>query len=258
MKLFSKKIAFATIVTSLFFTACKKENIDSPSNNNTPKGAFKLELEHTWSNPSIAFELNSPLKHPLTNDTLNFTTFKYYVSNIKLKKSDGTWWIDTESYYLIDASVSNSNILSLKNIPAGTYTKLEYTLGVDSIRNVSGAQTGALSISNGMFWSWNSGYIMLKAEGTSPNATSGNFAFHFGGFKGPNAIVTTKESDFSGATLEISPNATPQVHLIANVSAIWNNGVSVKTTSSIMMPGTVAKTMAELFYNSFQFDHIHP
>ncbi|MCU0495618.1 MAG: hypothetical protein MUD01_28865, partial [Chloroflexaceae bacterium] len=50
------------------------------------------------------FSLNNPLIHPMTNDTLTFTTMKYYVSNLKLKLADGSWWVHPESYFLVDAS----------------------------------------------------------------------------------------------------------------------------------------------------------
>ena len=115
---------------------------------------------------STAFKLDTFLVQPMTQDSLNFSTFKYYVSNFKLKKSDGSYWVHPESYFLVDLSNSESLELSFSDIPAGVYTDLVFTLGVDSLSNVDGAQTGALSVANEMFWSWNSGYIMLKAEGT--------------------------------------------------------------------------------------------
>ena len=81
------------------------------------------------------------------------------ISNFKLKKSDGTWWIHPESYFLVDLSNDLSTTLDLGSVPSGEYTELSYTIGVDSLRNVSGAQSGALSTTNNMFWSWNTGYI---------------------------------------------------------------------------------------------------
>jgi hypothetical protein len=41
---------------------------------------------------------------------------------------------------------------SLKNI-----TAIKFLLGVDSLKNVSGIQTGALDPAKGMFWTWNTG-----------------------------------------------------------------------------------------------------
>jgi hypothetical protein len=142
-------------------------------------------------------------------------------------------------------------------VPSGKYKELRYTLGVDSTRNVSGVQDGALSVSNGMFWSWNTGYIMLKAEGLSPNSATGQFTFHLVGYKGSHSIVTQKSTDLGGAKLMISSNATPQVHLIANVAHLWHSSNSVSVDNTIHMPGTKAKTMATDFYQGILFDHIH-
>ena len=55
--------------------------------------------------------------------------------------------------------------LELADIPNGEYTKVNYTIGVDAARNTEGAQDGALDLVNGMFWSWNTGYIFMKMEG---------------------------------------------------------------------------------------------
>jgi hypothetical protein len=193
----------------------------------------------------------------MTNDTLTFTTFKYYVSNVKFKKADGTWWIHPDSYFLVDLSQAHGEILSIPNVPTGEYTDMEYTLGVDSLKNVSGAQTGALSVSNNMFWSWNSGYIMLKAEGTSPNSTSGSFSFHLGGFSGSNNVVTVKNVNFTGNSMTISKNNTTEVHMLAYPNLLWSMSPSVNTTNTIHMPGSMAQMMALDFYNGIVFDHLH-
>jgi len=131
-------------------------------------------------------------------------------------------------------------------------------MGVDSLRNVSGAQTGALSTANGMFWDWNSGYIMLKAEGMSPNSTSKNFVFHLGGFKGVNNIVTKKNTNFGGGSLIIGAGLTPSVGIKVNPARLWHSSPSVSTVNMIQMPGAAAKQMAKDFYDAIIFDHIHP
>lgn len=242
-------------------TSCKKEddhNHNNDNNNAITYGAVKLEFEHKWAMSGADFKLNDTLFHPMKNEKMFFTTFKYYVSNIKLKKSDGTWWAHPESYFLVDASIPSSLILNIGNVPTATYTEMQYTMGVDSLRNVSGAQTGVLSTSNNMFWSWNSGYIMLKAEGKSPNSSTGDFALHLGGFKGTNNIVTIKNTNFNGATLNVSPTATPQIHLITNPARLWHTLEGVGTKNNVTMPGADAKQAASDFYSNISFDHIHP
>lgn len=249
--------------------SCKKQGCTDPTALNYSEDAKKddgsctyapveqtenvtIEMDHIWG--ASDFTLNTALTHPTTGDELTFTTFKYYVSNIKLKKDDGTWWTQPESYYLVD--VSQGETFTIADVPEGNYTDISYTLGVDSTRNVSGAQTGALSTTNSMFWSWNSGYIMVKAEGTSPQSGTGSFAYHLGGFQGTNNTVEVKEASF-GTNLILDGTGNPKIHMTVDPSALFTTIVSVSTLSTIHMPGANAVTMSADFHDGVNFHMIH-
>lgn len=238
----------------LAVSACKKDKIE-PTPGTTASDVVTLKIAHQWD--QLPFVLNTDLVNPFTGDSLNFAAFKYYVSNIRLKKENGSWWSQPDSYFLLDLSNGTTSSIQLEGVPHGEYTEIAYTLGVDSTRNVSGAQGGALSPAHGMFWSWNSGYIMLKAEGTSPNASmGGSFAFHLGGFSGPNSVVTKKSHVFSGNSLSVTGNGNCRVQLSATVETLWQTVGSVSVNSMIHMPGSGAKTMGDDFYGSFTFESI--
>ncbi len=249
-------IAFA--IAGLTFTSCKKEEEETPTAT-ASVGSVSINLEHKWEDEATNFTLNAEYIHPVTNDTLNFTTMKYYISNLKLKKSDGTWWTHPESYFLVDLENESSTKLMMSNVPVGTYTELSYTFGVDSTRNVSGAQTGALSIANNMFWSWNSGYIFLKAEGTSVNSSTGSYSFHLGGFTGTNSILSTKNVVFlsNSTDVVVTGNHESEIHMITFPDKLWNTSGSVSNTNTIHMPGAMAKMMANDFSNGIVFEHVH-
>jgi hypothetical protein len=118
----------------------------------------------------------------------NFTVhnFKYYISNIHLKRTDGKEFVSSNSY-LINEEEPQSKQIMLNNVPEGSYSEISFIIGVDSLHNCSGAQSGALDPVNAMFWSWNTGYIFMKLEGTSPLSKSpGNlYEFHIGGYRTP-------------------------------------------------------------------------
>jgi hypothetical protein len=245
---------FISILSLLFLiilgtTSCNK-------NKDKATGELEITFEHVWGMDESAFSLNTDYIHPMNTEALNFSTFKYYVSNIILTKEDGTQWKDSNSYYLIDLSKPTSVNLTLPKVPVGKYKSMTYTLGVDSLRNVSGAQTGALSTVNGMFWNWNSGYIMLKAEGTSPASSTGSFAFHLGGFSGANNIVTTKTVNFDIEKLMINDDHACEIHMKASPSYLLCND-AIANGSSVMMPGVRAKKLALDFYSSVVFEHLH-
>jgi hypothetical protein len=243
----------AILALTLFLSSCKKQDHDNQENGN---GQVTINLNHHWGMGTEPFKLDSAYKHPMNGDTMKFIKYNYYISNFKLRKADGTWWIHPESYFLVDLSNQATSTLDLGAIPSGEYTELSYTLGVDSLRNVSGAQSGALSTTNNMFWSWNTGYIMIKAEGLSPQSTSGTFAFHLGGFKGAYNIVKTKAVDFSSNPLTITKDKKSEVHFNVNMAMTWCTSGSCAGTSSVMMPGALAYQMASDFHNGFVFDYI--
>src|SRR5689334_1053005 len=116
-------------------------------------------------------------------ETFTVRNFKYYISNIVLHDSVKTQTYP-DQYFLIDNLDSASQQIelntSLKNI-----TAIKFLLGVDSLKNVSGIQTGALDPAKGMFWTWNTGYVMAKLEGISPSANMPQhvFSYHVGGYK---------------------------------------------------------------------------
>lgn len=253
MKTSFKGLSSAIVVLALLAIAscssCKKKT-DPPQ---VLPGSVKVQFAYEFGSALLAWDMSKTYVHPKTGDTLTFSMLRYYVSNIKLKKADGTWWAQPESYFLLNANSADASAFTVGDIPAGNYTAMEYTMGVDSARNVSGANAGALSLSNGMFWDWNSGYIMLKAEGTSPNSTVNVFAFHLGGFSGVNNVVTVKSTDFGGKTLTVENGKTPVITLVANPARLWHNSPSVSVRSAIHAPGAEAKLMANDFYSNIYF-----
>ncbi len=255
MKKIINTIKWATALAILLnISACKKDKVDT----DTPStGNVKIEFENKWG-AGTDFELNTTHIHPTLNHDLKISTLKYYVSNIKLKKADGSWWAAPESYYLVDASNASSLILDVPNVPTGDYKELSYMIGVDSVRNTSGAQTGALATSNGMFWSWMSGYIFFKCEGNSSNSTAsmGSFTYHVGGFSGANSALKTINIPFQMHTLTTTPAATPQIHITTDVSKLFG-AVNVSTANNVQMPGANAAALASQFATAFELEHIH-
>ncbi len=246
MKTIKLTIAAAAALI-LGLASCKKEETTTPTPVATGNGSVSIELSHKFgmmNEQTLAIGL--PVIHPMKGDTMTFSKFKYFISNVKFKKADGTYWTESESYHLVDLATAESLKLSFKDLPAGTYTQMEYTIGVDSARNVSGAQTGALSTTNDMYWDWNSGYIMLKAEGTyKDNKADKMFAFHLGGFSGANNIVTKRTIAFDGSNvLNVTKGNTSSISVQVNPGLLWHSAPSVKTLNMVHMPGAAAKLMA--------------
>jgi len=254
-----KNILFVGVTLAMLILAgCKKdeEETTDPITETPTYGEMELEMEHVFNDASFALGTSYTNS---SGESVTFNTVKYYVSNVKLTKTDGTVWSQPESYYLVDLSASGSNMLHIHDIPTGDYTSVTFTLGVDSTRNVSGAQTGALSISNGMFWSWNSGYIFAKFEGDS-DANVDGFSYHLGGFSGANAALNTATYSFAPALLNIRQDAAPVVHMGVNLANVFGGSagpLSVANTSVLHMPGAMANMIADNFHSGVELEHIH-
>lgn len=245
-------LLMATAIVGI--SSCKKKD-DPPTTVVPIVGNANVRFTYVYGSAMLPWEMNKQYVHPKTGDTMTFTMFRFFVSNIKLKRTDGTWWIQPESYYLLDAASPASSVCNIAGIPDGEYAAMEYTMGVDSLRNVSGAQTGALSVQTGMFWDWNTGYIMLKAEGNSPQSPTGKFALHFGGFSGTNNTVVVKTADF-GKNVKIGKDNTPTITLIANPARLWHTSPGLDSISVIHMPGANAVKMSKDFYDNISLGSV--
>lgn len=249
-------LAIAMAFVSFISTSCKKKE------EHHTEGDIELEFDHKWGMNWAAFSMNTEMTHPSTGEKMTFTTLRYYISNVKLKKEDGSWWNENESCHLITVGTNTSPKVKLEDVPVGKYTAIEYTIGVDSTRNVSGAQTGALAPSNGMFWSWLTGYIFIKAEGTSPDsgASNGEFKFHIGGFRNENNTnaVRTRTIDFPGV-LEVKGDHDhdAKIHFYVNCARFWHGGISLQNMHTVHMPGANSLTIADNFKDAFIVHHIH-
>jgi hypothetical protein len=253
----------AIITASTTFTSCKKDTKEpAPTPAPIPEvttGSLKVEFE-----PMVGTEALVMGTKTYTNaagNTFNVTTWKYYISNVKLTKTDNSVVTISDSYFLVDQSSASGSLIEIKNVPFGDYKAISFVLGVDSTRNVSGAQTGALDPANGMFWTWSSGYIMAKMEGTSPQSpdVANKLTFHIGGFSGANSSLKNINIGFNTDVANVSKTITPKAHLTSNLLEWFTspNAVDFATLYKVHMPGNNAKVIADNYADMFTFEHIH-
>jgi hypothetical protein len=248
-----KKLPFFLTFSLLYMgiSSCKKELPPSPSTLDVSNSTIlELEFEHKVDNQSLVFSSQSYTNH--NGDTYNITMFKYYVSNFSLIDENGNTVTLPLTYHIIDASNPDSEKIKLL-LPAGNYKAINFMLGVDSLHNVSGAQTGALDPDKGMFWDWNTGYIFFMMEGASPQAANNQLRFHVGGFKGANNAIRVISTGFNSNKLSAQVNKECEIKMNVNVSEVFKNPhtISFSALSTIHMPGGNAVKMADNYQNMF-------
>lgn len=128
-------------------------------------------------------------------------TFRFYVADMALGAHAAA---SPQRHHLVDAADPETWAIDLEDeagrkaaaeVPVISDDRLEFSLGIDSLTNVSGALGGDLDPTLGMYWAWQSGYVNMKIEGTNPNcpARGNHFQYHLGGYSGAfNAIQRVK------------------------------------------------------------------
>jgi len=191
-------------------------------------------------------------------EAYHVTKLKYYISNIKLNATQHSF-AEPGSYHLLDAGEPSSLSFAI-DAAANTYNSISFIAGVDSIKNVSGAQSGALDPANGMFWTWNSGYVMFKLEGNSPASTIINdrIEYHIGGFSGPNNVLQLITLSLPAA-LHVQEGKNCDIFITADIDKLWQ-GVSdlkITTTPATMAPGVLSKKIADNYNRMFTIKEMH-
>lgn len=198
-------------------------------------------------------------------ETYSVSKFKYYISHVslimgKVYSLSCYPFEKPECYHLIDESKPDDLHFSFP-IQAGLYDSLSFTLGVDSLHNVNGAQTGALDPLNDMFWTWNSGYVMAKLEGKSPQSklVNNKLEYHIGGFMGKNNVLKNITLSFPpGKMLNIQPGKTSEIIIEADIDTWWQQPNDLKITEHAVCstPGALAKKIADNYSKMFRIKDV--
>jgi len=236
---------------------CFLNNVKAQPKNNKPekykKGFVKIIFINTIHHqPVVLFD--SSYRNPFGED-YTITKFKYYVSNMAFYRT-GNRYSQKNDYRLVNQAI-DSSLSFIINLPENKYDSIGFLLGVDSARNTSGAQTGALDPLNDMFWTWNTGYVMEKMEGTSPqsNAINNKVEYHIGGYKGENSVLHHLTFALPGnKPLIIQNGKTSTLIIEADIAAFWDAATVIKISETPVcsLPGTLAKRIAANFYRLFK------
>jgi hypothetical protein len=183
------------------------------------------------------------LSLPPQQDSFQLEVFKCYLSNFRFYSQSNELIFTDSNALLIELSDSVLTHTITIDCPVNVTPKtIVYSIGLDSVSNTSGALSGALDPLNGMFWTWQSGYIHLKLEGTffKTGRPKTALEFHLGGYRWPNATLIDKQVDIKSDKIIVDIQLNEFLKYL-------NEGGSTK----IMSPGPLAKQLFNTFSNSF-------
>ena len=252
-------IAFAIL---LLITSCEKKEV-LPS-----YSSLKINFVNTIN--SIPIKLNSNYLSP-NNEEFSISTLNYFISNMELVRQDGNKIVLDNQYFLIKESDLNSKIIQIDSLPTGTYSSINFIIGVDSLKNTSpleeriGVLDPASYGTDNMYWSWNSGYIFLKMEGLAANAPTDNsgtnsYKYHIGGFGGLSSATVNNikkvSLDFS-IPLVLEGANTASFNLEAKIESIFKGSNSIDFANyHIVMNPAKGKFIADNYAKMFVVNSI--
>lgn len=187
-----KKIFFLNVIAISLLISCSKNNDIISNQGINPldtitefkgillkqEGIVKLNFAHYFKNAPLVYGASNYITDQ--NDTLIINSLAYRISNIQLYNTITSKWVDIGTYNLNDGQDAFNYAVLIKKVPAGLYSNLRFNIGVDSLRNHTGEQTGDLDPALGMYWSWTNGYIHYKIEGRL-SSLANTFGIHIGG-----------------------------------------------------------------------------
>lgn len=249
-------------------SSCKKSN-DSFNDENL--ALLSVEFDNIVGGQNL--QLNAGTYYNAQGEEFKIDRLQYYISNIKVKKADGTEYVvpQDSSYFLIREDDQSTRFCKVK-VPEGEYSQLTFTLGVDSLRATMdlSKRKGVLDVAggmeDGMFWGWTMGYIFLKLEGTSPAApldplNTRKFRYHIGGFGNTEAspinnIKTITMDLTAGGIAKVRKGREANVHLFVDIAKVFDgpNKLSIASHPSVMF-STFSLGIANNFMGMFTHDH---
>lgn len=236
----------------LALAGCSKSSDNRRSGNNS----IQISISSVVNGHPLV--LKDSTYHNAIGEAFTVTTLRYYLSNFSLTTASGSVTPLPNTYFLVNEADSDSRTLLITGVPNDAYTALNFLIGVDSLTQVGGPKDGALDVVNGMYWSWNSGYINAKFEGTSPVSAAPDhiLQFHIGGFQAPYNTIRSVSL----------PLAQPQVwaggaHLVKATADLYRwfnvpNAISFAKFYGTMEPDADAMKVADNYQQMFTITSI--
>jgi len=177
------------------------------------------------------------------NEYIEFTRLKFYISNISFLSAGKLVYKDKQSAHLMDAETNMS--ITINDFPSLlNFDSMEFGLGIDSITNTKGALDGDLDPTQGMYWTWQSGYINFKLEGKSSAIRSedGEFVYHLGGY-------ANEKNAYKKLRFSLRPDES-NIYFSIDLKKYMNNMI-VASHAKIMSPGNLAVQLSDLISTCF-------
>ncbi len=246
----------------LCLTACS-ESAKEAVKPQEPQTSLVIQFDNVAGGDDL--QLGKTYQNGVSED-FQIDLFQYFISNVVLTTKEGKVFTvpQDSSYFLIKENRPATQKVKINKVPVGDYTQIKFTIGIDSLRNTADASKrgGVLDVGTShedeeMYWDWNSGYIFVKMEGTSPQINTPNrrFLYHIGGFGGYRSRtinnIRTKTLALP-ALATVAVGKTPIIHMKVDALKMFTGktNVSLAANPSVMFSNfsvQIADNYVEMF-----------
>lgn len=215
------KIWLALIITILFLQACSE---DEPV-----EGAVTLSLNLKSQFGTEQFVLNN--FYPYDNgDEISFSNLRFYISDVKLLKSNGDVAIheignfDFKINHSEASTAINGETVTIQNVTPGEYMGIAFGIGVAPLLNKTlptdyDAGHPLSEVSN--YWTWRETFIFSTIEGQIRKASDTEDQVFYVYHSGTDALYQTQTFN---QPLNFAENETVQLNFELDAKKIFING----------------------------------
>lgn len=120
------------------------------------------------------------------NDSTRIDLVRFYCHGFTFYQRGELIWRGDKDHYLVDFSDENSLLLNFPIPHTASIDEVIFYIGVDSTMQMNGAHGGTLDPIQGMYWTWQSGYIHCKIEAQQMfDSMRDTVIWHIGGYRKP-------------------------------------------------------------------------
>lgn len=236
------------IMAGFSFTACHKDKV-------TETGTFMLHLHSNIDTNEI--ELGTAY-HDANGRQIQLDKAQFFISNVHLKKADGSDYALTGAYIL--KTVAQEEYL-VGTAPVGNYQSVTFDVGVDAAANhkdpSTAAATSPLSKSGADTWfgTTSAGYVFLNVAGLVDTSANNNGAVNFPiSYKiGSDALLKTVTLPKHTDDFVMTKDQVMFIHLICDYGVLLN-GVNFKTESQTSTNDAIAQKVAANIPSMFSYE----
>lgn len=255
----------------ILLVSCNRKMAAGTDGNTAASTTLTLAFENYAGDKTVS--MDGALYTNASGESFSVTLLQYFISNISLKKTDGTIITlpQDSSYFLVKESLPASKQITL-HVPKGNYTAVNFMLGIDSLRNTKplSERTGILDPAGGaegMYWGWNSGYIFFKMEGHAaaiPDNKAGTkkYRYHIGLFGGMNSPTV---NNIKNITLDLKEKQVaktgagknPVIRIHTNILQMFTGTENISIAKNpVVMVSPFSKKIADNYASMFSLDAV--